>query len=380
MPLLHALAALALLLQGGAEARAAAPPAAVSSGDELARRVDALAAERLAQPGAVGLSIAVARGGEVLLARGYGLAELEFRAPADEHTCFRIASLTKQFTAALVMRRVERGELSLADELGARVPSFPLQGRKVTLEQLLAHTSGIPNITRAGPEWRRSTPLELSGDELLAFVAGKPFDFEPGQAFAYSNTGYYLLGMVLERSSGKSYAELVEEELARPLGLARTRYDSNAEVIEDRAQGYALAAPPGGSERRLVHDQPMGASQGGGAAGLLSTAGDLVRWFHALASGAVVTPASFERMRTPNALPDGSSTGYGFGLAVERLDGEELVLHAGNMPGFTSVLAWHPASDLCVAVLSNSEDLKAPAVGEDVLRAALASGREPQGR
>jgi len=150
-------------------------------------------------------------------------------------------------------------------------------------------------------------------------------------------------------------------------------------VIPDRAQGYALARAAGG-ERRLVHDIPLGASQSGGAGDLLSTAEELVRWFHALAGGEVVSPASFARMRTPGVLPDGSSTRYGFGLAVEQLDGEELVLHSGNMPGFTSALAWHPRSDLVVAVLSNSEDLKALSVAEDVLRAALASGPEAQGR
>ena len=195
----------------------------------------------------------------MLLAKGYGLAEAEFEVPADAQTMFRIGSITKQFTAALILRAVERGQLSLEDGLERFVPTFPLQGKKVTIRQLLQHTSGIPSYTDLGEEWVKKQPLELSHDELLALVAGKPFDFEPGSDWHYNNTGYYLLGMVLEKVHGKSFAQVVIDELSVPLGLSRTRYDSSAELIKNRAQGYDFV------DGVRHNDAPLGMSQPGAA-------------------------------------------------------------------------------------------------------------------
>jgi len=215
---------LALRAQGPVAARAAKPSA-------LASAIDALVATRAQRPTFSGLSVAVAQRGELVFEKAYGLADEEFDVPANSATMFRIGSVTKQFTAALVMRMVERGKLSLDDTLDKFVPQFPLHtspaGRAVTVRQLLNHTSGIPSYTDVGEEWASKWPLELSHEELFALVAGKPFDFEAGTSWSYNNTGYYLLGMVLEKVSGKSYAQLVQDEVAKPLGLSRTRYDSN---------------------------------------------------------------------------------------------------------------------------------------------------------
>ena len=168
---------LAAVLAGGVFAQA---PAWVA-------KVDALVAERLAGPDAVGFSVGIAQQGKVLLEKGYGKADLEWQAPANAETRFRIGSITKQFTAALVMRLVEQQKLALTDGLGQYVPDFPLQGRKVTIEQLLNHSSGIPSYTDVGAAWEKTNPLELSHQELLAFVAGKPFDFEPGTTSNFSS-------------------------------------------------------------------------------------------------------------------------------------------------------------------------------------------------
>ena len=345
--------------------RADAAASASKTDAQLESRVDALAKASLAQPGGVGLSIAVARKGQVLLAKGYGLADAEFDVPADGETMFRIGSITKQFTSAAILRCAERGQLSLDDDVSKYVPTFPLQGKHVTLRQLLTHTSGIPSYTDTGEEWKKKWPLELTHDELLALVKDKPFDFEPGTKWAYDNTGYYLLGMVLESVAGKPYAEVVQSELFEPLKLTRTRYDSNVDLIKNRAQGYAF------SHGVLVNDQPLGTSQPGAAGALLSTASDLVRWQMVLTGGAVVKPDSYKAMTTPTVLPDGKDTHYGFGLAIDELAGKKRIQHGGGIFGFNSMLMWFPDDDVHVAVISNGEPLSSSKIADEVAYIAL---------
>lgn len=348
-----------------AHAFAAAPAQTALDRAALAPKVDAIAAEFLARPGGVGLSIAVACKGEVLLERGYGLADAEFDVQADANTLFRIGSVTKQFTAAAVLRAVEHGDLALDDDLSEHVPSFELQGRKVTIAQLLTHTSGIVSYTDLEEEWSSKWPLELKHDELLALVEDLPFAFEPGTQWAYNNTGYYLLGMVLEKVAGKPYAELMHEQLFAPLGLAHTRYDSNTALIKHRAQGYAL------TDGALCNDQALGMSQPGAAGGLLSTGGDLVRWSMLLTAGKVVSPEFFARMSTPTVLPDGSDTHYGFGLSIGELDGLKRIDHGGGIFGFNSMLAWYPDADVHVAVISNGETVSSAKIADAIAYAAL---------
>ena len=357
-------ALLALALCAAVAPGAQSPPAAALD-PALAAKIDALAAERLSAPGAAGLSVAVAQRGKLLHAKGYGSADLELDAPANEATMFRIGSVTKQFTAAIVMRLVERKELALDDELSKYVPEFPLQGRRVTIRQLLTHTSGIKSYTELTDAWRKVWPLELTHAELLALVEGKPFDFEPGADFRYSNTGYYLLGMVIEKVTGASYAEALEKELCGPLGLVRTRYDSNRDLIKNRAQGYAF------DEGRLVNDQPLGMAQPGAAGGIVSTAGDLVRWQMALTSGKVVSPESFRRMRTSTALPNGHDPCYGFGLRVGEWNQKPRIEHGGGIFGFNSILLWLPDEDFHVAVISNGEELRSEELADAITYALL---------
>lgn len=355
-----------LLLTTFAAARQSTP-------SELEAGVDALAAKYLAKPGGVGLSIAIARRGEVVLSKGYGLADAEFDVKADEDTLFRIGSVTKQFTSALVMRLVEQKKIGLEDDLSKYVAEFPLQGRKVTIRQLLNHTSGIPSYTDIGEEWEKKWPLELTHEELLALVKDKPFDFEPGTKWAYNNTGYYLLGMVLEKVTGKSYGELITSEISKPLNLERTRRDSNVDLIKNRAQGYGFEKTEKG--RALVNDQVLGTNQPGAAGMLLSTARELVRWQIALTSGKVVSPESYALMRTATASPDGKNTGYGFGLVIDEFDDHGRVQHGGGIFGFNSMLAWYPDDDLHIAVISNGEPLRSNMVADDLVWIALGSER-----
>lgn len=327
-------------------------------------KVEALLAARVQQPDAVGCSVGIAQRGAVLLAKGYGLAEAEHGVPATASTRFRIGSITKQFTAAAVLRLCEQQQLSLDDELGKFVPEFPLQGKLVTIRQLLNHSSGIPSYTDLGAEWVSKHPIELSHQELLALVAGKPFDFEPGTDWHYNNTGYYLLGMVLEKVHGKPYATVIRE-LVAPLGLEFTRCDDSRELIPGRAQGYDL------DDGVRKNDLLLGMSQPGAAGMMLSTGGDLVRWSMALASGKVVQPASYAAMTTPLVLPNGRDTGYGFGLMRAEFSGKALVMHGGGIHGFNSQLLHVVADDLHIAVISNCSQASADQLAKELVRAVL---------
>jgi CubicO group peptidase (beta-lactamase class C family) len=331
----------------------------------LQSKVDALAAEALKRPGAVGLSIGVARGGKVILAKGYGLADVEFEAPANEQTMFRIGSVTKQYTAAAIMRLVEQDKINLNDDLSKYLPDFPLQGSTVTICHLLNHTSGIPSYTDVGEEWQKVWPLELTHEQLLALVKDKPFDFTPGVDWAYNNTAYYMLGMIIEKVSGKTYPQFMQDEIFTTLNLERTRCDSNSDVIKNRAQGYAF------SNGVLTNDIPLGMNQPGAAGMIISTGGEMVEWSMALASGKIVKPESFKMMATPTILPDGKNTNYGFGLMIDEFEGRKRIHHGGGIFGFNSMLVYLPDDDLHVAVVSNGETVSSGRLAAEIAREAL---------
>lgn len=331
----------------------------------LEKRVDAIAAEHLAKPGGVGLSVGVAQKGKLLLAKGYGLADVEANKPADGETLFRIGSITKQFTSAAIMLLVEENKLSLDDTLAELVPEFPTPGKTVTLRQLLNHTSGILSYTDLDEEWQSKWPIELTDAELLALVEGKPFAFEPGQDWSYNNTGYYLLGMILAKTGDTTYGGQLAKTVFEPLKLERTRYDSNEDIIPNRAQGYRLR------KGQLANDVYLGMSQPGGAGGLLSTGGELVRWSMALTHEGVVSAESFALMTTPTVLPNGKDTGYGFGLMMDEFAGRKCIFHGGGIHGFNSMLMWIPDGDVHVAVISNGEPVNAGKVADEIAYAAL---------
>lgn len=365
--MMHALLLSALAAFPGLSRPPQAPAAAHSEAprQDEAARIDAIVQEHMRAPGAVGITVAVARGEEFVYRKAYGFADLEFAVNADEETLFRIGSVTKQFTAASILKLAERGKLSIDDPLTKFLPDYPTHGREITLRHLLTHTSGITNYTDLGPEWERLKSLELSDDELVAMWKDKPLDFEPGSRWSYSNSGYYLLGMVVARVSGKPWAEFLRETFLDPLKLTRTRYDSNAELLPNRAQGYAF------DKDVFTNDDPIGMSQPGAAGALISTAGDLVRWQQALVAGRAVKPESYEEMTMPFFLSDGHETRYGMGLQLDLRDGQRRVWHGGGINGFNSVLLYYPDAKLHVAVISNSERLRADALGLALSKALL---------
>jgi len=344
---------------------ASAEPAAATADSELARAVDEIITREMEAVPMAGVSVAIARGGDVLVAKGYGLADIENDVPATDETVYRIGSITKQFTAAGIMQLVESGDVSLDDELTRFLPDYPMQGHVVTVEHLLNHTSGIKSYTGLGERWARTISLDLSRDELVAMFKNEPFDFAPGDRYRYNNSGYYLLGLIIETASGQTYTEYLEEHVFPKAGLEATYYCDNRPIIPNRAEGYDVV------DGEIVNDELIGMRQPFSAGSLCSTVTDLVKWTRALSSGAVVNPDSYLQMTTPRTLNDGSALTYGFGLVVGEFEEHPRVAHGGGINGFVTSLARYPDDDVIVVVLTNSGDAHPGQLANDLSRLAL---------
>ena len=353
------LAAFALVgvAQHAAPAQAARP--------RMVATIDSLAAAFLADGPVAGVSVAVVKGRDTILMKGYGLADVENDVPATARTVHRIGSITKQFTAAAVVRLAEQGKLSLDDTLGRLLPGTPASWSGVTVRRLLNHTSGIRSYTGLGPRWQRRWREDLSPDTIVGLVREDTLDFRPGTQWRYNNTGYVLLGMIIERVAGKPYATYLEEEFYRPLGLSQTYYCSQQPIIKHRAQGY------GRSGGQLVNAEYLSMTQPFSAGALCSTAGDLVAWQRALVSGRVVRPESYQAMTTPESLTDGKPLTYGYGIGVGTLEGRRKVAHGGGINGFITELAYYPSDSLHVVVLANTAPSNPGRLGEQIARVVL---------
>jgi CubicO group peptidase (beta-lactamase class C family) len=295
-------------------------------------------------PGAAAILV---RNGEVVHRGAVGMAELELGVPLSADHVFRLGSITKQFTAAAIMLLEERGRLSVGDEITKHLPDYPTHGHAVTIEHLLTHTSGIFNYTNI-PGYMMGAEIraDVSTDELIDVFDELEMDFAPRERWSYSNSGYVLLGAIIEKVSGQSYADFVQENIFDPLEMRHSHY-GGSQVIPGRAQGYA------GTDGEFSNAPFLSMTQPHAGGSLLSTVDDLARWNAGLFGGDLLTPESVERMTTDYVLSDGETTGYGYGLAVGTVRGERSISHSGGIHGFSTYAAWLPESEVYVAVLSN---------------------------
>jgi len=339
-----ALIALVQLLWTTAAFAQAAPAA------DLVRAIDAVVEEALAAGPIAGVSVAVQRGPELVLARGYGYADLENGVRATAETVFRIGSVTKQFTAAAVLQLAEQGHLRLEDPITRFFPDYPTAGHTVTVHHLLNMTSGIANYTAIADRWPGLMRVDVTHDELIGSFAGSPFDFEPGARYRYSNSGYYMAGVIVEQLSGMTFREYLDRRVFAAAGLTATYYCDDEPLIPRRARGYTVR------DARLVNASFISMNTPGGAGALCSTALDMVKWARALAGGHVTSAASYELMRTPQpaTFPNGAAHRYGYGLMVGELAGRTQVAHGGGINGFNAQLSHFPDDDLIIAVLTNT--------------------------
>lgn len=285
-------------------------------------------------------SVLVVQGDKVVFEKSYGDANLEWNIPDDSLTKFRIGSMTKQFTAASILLLEERGKLSTDDLVKKYMPDAPPAWDKITIYHLLTHTSGIPSFT-SFPDYHATEATPTAPKALVDRFRDKPLEFQPGEKWNYSNSGYVLLGYLLEKISGQTYADFVAENIFKPLGMKDTGYDSNSAIIPHRATGYSPS--PNGPVNAGYIDMTIPFSAGA----LYSTTHDLLLWEQALYGGKVLSAASLKKMTTPYKQD------YGCGLMIHATKGHLEYEHGGGIEGFNTEMAYYPDDKLTVIVLAN---------------------------
>ena len=319
---------------------------APTSAPARADAVDDLLCAEIQQRHVPGLSVAVVRDGRVIKTAAYGLADLELGVLATPKTVFQIQSITKTFTAAAILLLVDEGKLSLDDPIAKHLEGTPDSWKDITIRHLLSHTSGIKDFIN---EPTASLRIDVTEEEVLRATVGRPLNFAPGERYAYSNTNYHLLAMIIRKLTGKWYGDFLRERIFIPLGMTDTRPVSLSEIIPSRASGYFWT---GRSYRRGDFIAESILSYGGG--GILSTAPDMALWARAIMAGKLLKPEAITQAWTPARLKGGATTGYGLGWGIGSVEGHRELNHGGgHATGFTSFLALYPEDHLAVVVLLN---------------------------
>ena len=293
-----------------------------------------------------GVAVIVTKNGETLYKQARGLANIELQVPIQADTVFRLGSITKQFTGAAIMMLVEQGKLSLSDNLHKYVPDFPTEGNTVTIKHLLTHTSGIANYTQDEKIMEKELKTPTTLDAMIKRFAEHPMALKVGEANRYSNTGYVLLGKIIEVVSGKTYAEFIEQDIFAKLAMKNSRF-GGLQLIPNRASGYSQG------ENGYVNAGYIDMMWPHAAGSLLSTVDDLNIWFSALRNGKLISKKSYKSMTSAVKLNDGSMSNYGFGLGMFKFNKYDGIGHGGGIHGFATNALYIPSEDLYVAVLNN---------------------------
>jgi CubicO group peptidase (beta-lactamase class C family) len=336
--LIAAILLAAIWLPASAQAPAATP---------LVTAIDDVVAKTMQAQKVPGVSLAVVKDGQVLVAKGYGFADVATSTKATEQTVYQLASVTKQFTAAAVLMLVDEGKLSLDAKITDVLPGLPAAWSPVTVRHLLTHTSGIKSYTDVYREQKIPDDRAFTHEQILALVKDAPLKAAPGTRFAYCNTGYFLLGMIVEKVSGQSYPAFVTKRIFAPLGMTSSGYDDYADARPTRAKGYETKA---GQTAAAPHTHP---SQPFAAGALVSTAADLVKWDAALTARKLLSAASYDAMWTAAKANDGTNIPYGFGWQVDTFRGHKRIAHGGGITGFSTFITRLPDDEVTVIVLVN---------------------------
>jgi D-alanyl-D-alanine carboxypeptidase len=340
-----AAAVLLLCLPHAALARDAAT--ATLATQDLAGSIDALVAPMF-QPDAPGATVIVVRDGQTVSRRAYGMADTGKGVKMTPEMALRLGSITKQFTATGILMLAEEGKLSVDDDITKHLPDYPTRGNKITIEHLLTHTSGIASYTSL-PHFHANMTQDRTVAQMIDLFKSEAFDFAPGSQYRYNNSGYFLLGAIIEKVSGQSYAQFVERRIFVPLGMNDSYYEGHARRKAPVAAGHMRVENGYGPARPLSMTLPYAAGA------LVSTVDDLARWDAAIASSRLLKPASWNKAFTPYRLPDGKEVNYGYGWEIAKVQGAQMVGHGGSINGFSTYALRMPAQKLYVAVLTNSD-------------------------
>jgi CubicO group peptidase (beta-lactamase class C family) len=356
-----------IIIGVAASALLASPVAALPA--DFQTQADAILAEAVSANGP-GAAILVTYHGKPVYKAGRGLANVESGAAITPDTVFRMGSITKQFTAAAILKLAEQKKVSLDDPLTKYLADYPQPGGSATVRQLLNHTSGImPYTAIPGFMMEGRTGRAYSTTELIATFRDHPVQFRPGEKWEYNNSGYVLLGAILEKVTGKSWDAAVHDLVVGPLKLASIRGGIDENATPRMARGYTRRDGKVAPSTKIHMSVPQAAGA------LIGTVGDLARWAHALHHGKVLTPASYAAMTGSTKTTDGVTSPYGFGIGESDVRGHRTIGHSGGIFGFSTDSAYLPDDHLFVAVFVNSDD--GPSPGMILRRVAAAAIGDP---
>jgi CubicO group peptidase (beta-lactamase class C family) len=296
------------------------------------------------QPGAAAI---VVHKGQVIYKKAIGMADMELNVPLQPEMIFRLGSITKQFTAVAILQLVSQGKLSLQDDIKKFMPELPFK-ENITVEHLLNHTSGIKSYTNK-PDFFSILRTDMKTMQVIKLTENDSLEFKPGTSWNYNNTGYVMLGYIIEKISGKSYEDYVVENLFKPAGMSYSFYGSESKIIKNRVKGYKKE----GNVYQNSNYISMTLPHAGGS--LISTVDDLWKWNKSLYSYQFIKKEWLDKALTPYILPDGKSTNYGFGLSFGNIQGSKTIEHGGGIPGFSTDAMYLPSEDVFVAVFSNCD-------------------------
>lgn len=297
-------------------------------------------------------SILIARGEDIILNKGYGMANYELEVANTPLTKFQIGSVTKQFTAMCIMQLQEKGLLDVKQPIEIYVPGYP-RGNEITIHHLLTHSSGIVNYTE-DPEFQKVMCLPAETEEMIEKFKEKPLIFNPGEKYSYSNSNYFLLGVIIEKVTGQSYADYLEENILQPLNMTDTGYGNNKVILKNRAEGYFL------NLGELNNAPVLHPSTAYAAGALYSTVEDLYKWDQALYTEILLSEKSREQMFTP------FKGDYAYGWRLGELFGHRTICHGGALPGFLSYIARYPDDQVTVIICSNNYNTPIERINEDL--------------
>jgi CubicO group peptidase (beta-lactamase class C family) len=315
----------------------------IAGGQDLAAIEKVVEAE-MARQRVPGVAVAIIRKGEPILAKGYGLSNVEHNVPVTRDTIFQSGSVGKQFTAAAAMLLVEDGKLALTDQLTKFFPEAPENWKRITVRHLLTHTSGLPDYTQGTVDYRK----DYTEEEMLKFAHGLTLEFEPGARWNYSNTGYVVLGIVIHKVSGKFYGDLLKERVFAPIGMKTARVITEEDIVPHRADGYRLMR---GELKNQQWVAPRLNTTADGS--LYLSLNDMIAWDAALRSQKVLKAETWKQVFSPVALNSGKTYPYGFGWQVDDFAGRRAQRHGGSWQGFQTHIARYPDDDLTIIVLAN---------------------------
>ena len=298
---------------------------------------------------APGCAVLIAKKGEVLLEKGYGTANIELNVPMTSEMVFRIGSITKQFTAMAILQLVDKGQIALTDSIQKYIKDFHFKGKTITIENLLTHTSGIKGYEQIDPKVPNAMRVDFSPKAVIDSLDKLSLEFDPNTRYNYSNSNYFLLGYVIEQVSGKSYQQYIKENVIEPAGLRSTFYESQTQLITNRANGYSL------SDGKYWNADFISMALVYSAGALRSNGSDLYKWHKALYEGKIVKKETFLKAIQPYKLVDGKQIDYGYGFFNKTENGINSIGHGGAIDGFRAIEMYYPEQEIYINLLCNSE-------------------------